>query len=126
MADRGPRVGRRDGARVDILKKILADKETMFRAGRLPADALLKAKLELCAAELDLCESDKERVSIYERIVDLRRQVEHVLQKEFDAAAIPEANLLKARADRLEAEVALERARAKAASEDKYRGKPRP
>jgi hypothetical protein len=98
--------------RLAVLKQIAAETEKRFRAGLATADSLIKAKLDVCKAELELCESDKERVDVHERTVVLIRELENVLERHHRAGVVPQTAVLKAKADLLEAEAALERAKA--------------
>ena len=100
-------------------KKIAAETEIRYEAGRVSLDEVIEAKLQVCRAELDLCETDKERVGVYEKIVALAKELETVRNTQFEAGRITPAVLGKAKADRLEAETALERAKAKAAGRAK-------
>jgi hypothetical protein len=98
--------------RLATLKQIAAETEQVYkRAGRLAWQDVVQAKLHAAKAELDLCETDKERVAVHERIVALAREIEVVVGVQVEAGKLPHFELLRARVSRLEAAVALERAR---------------
>jgi outer membrane protein TolC len=79
----------------------------------------VEARRRLFKAELELCESDKERVAVHEKIVQLEKESEKVVEKRVEAGRVPTYELLAARVNRLEAEIALERAKAKLATDSK-------
>ena len=67
----------------DPLKEIASQKEIMLREGRLTVDKLLEAKREVAKVELELCESEKERVKVHEVLVALAQDLapERLLKK---------------------------------------------
>ncbi len=103
------------------LKEIAAEWEKTFRHGRCPAEDVWQAKLLVLRAELELCDSDRERVAVHEKIVALAKETEEMQTLRYKAARLSHSDLLTAKANRLEAEVALERAKAKAAAPQKER-----
>jgi hypothetical protein len=64
-------------------------------------------------AELDLCETDKERAAVLEKMLAEARNYERIVEEVRNAARASYADVLKARADRLQVEITLERARAR-------------
>jgi hypothetical protein len=101
--------------RLAILKQIAAETERVYKdTGRLPVQDVVQAKLHAAKAELDLCESDRERVPVHERIVALAKEAEMLVGAQVEAGKLQHWELLRARVSRLETEVALERARAAA------------
>ena len=106
--------------RLATLKEMAAESEKVFeQTGRSSPEDVLQAKTLVLLAELDLCDSDRERVGIHEKIVALAKGMEEITDTRFKAGRAQHTDLLKARADRLNAEIALERARAKAATQPK-------
>jgi HEAT repeat protein len=126
MPDRG--VNReRAKERLRILKEIAAQQDVMFQVGKATMDTLLKAKREVAKAELELCESDQERINVHETLVALSRDLVKILEAQSRAGMIQQVDVLQARADLLEAENALERAKTRQPSADRgplYGGKP--
>jgi RNA polymerase sigma factor (sigma-70 family) len=106
--------------RLATLKEIAAHVEKRFKETALGSlEEVLQAKHQVHMAELDLCESDKERVGIHENIVANARELETLVATRVKAGVAQSVDLLKARVSRLEAEIALERAKAKAAAKPK-------
>ena len=105
--------------RLATLKEIAAESENVFRHGRCPPEDVWQAKLLVLRAELELCDSDRERVAVHEKIVTLAKETEEMQTLRYKAARLSHSDLLTAKANRLEAEVALERAKAKASAPKK-------
>src|SRR5262249_18406380 len=106
--------------RLKALKTIASETEQAFTSsGRIPFEELVKAKVQVLLGELDLCNTDKERIEILEKIVGHAKELEQVVDANFTAGRTPHVDLLKAQVDRLNAEIALERARARAAAPPK-------
>jgi outer membrane protein TolC len=105
--------------RLVTLKEIAAEKEKAFRDGRAPSEDVLQAKLLVLGAELELCDSDGERVAVHESIVAVAKEIEETQASRYKAQRLSHSDLLTAKANRLEAEVAHERAKAKAAATQK-------
>jgi HEAT repeat protein/tRNA A-37 threonylcarbamoyl transferase component Bud32 len=104
--------------RLNALKEIVALQEAMHHSGRVSVDLVLEAKREVAKAELDLCESDKERVKIRERIVALAQDLVKFREAQLQAGNILGVDVLKAKADLLQALTDLDRAKAKTTPRD--------
>jgi outer membrane protein TolC len=100
--------------RLAILKTIAQETDKFAETGRITPEEIVQAKLAVLKAELDLCQSDRERVAVYGRIVAHYQDLENVLQTRVAAGQVPRFAALRARADRLEAEANLERTKARA------------
>ena len=74
---------------------------------------MLQANQRVLKAELELAKTDKERFAIHEKQVEVAKQIEELAEQHFKAGVARQVDVLNARADRLEAEIALERAKAK-------------
>jgi eukaryotic-like serine/threonine-protein kinase len=96
------------------MKQILEQVETEFQVGRVPEDEVVLGRLAVRDAALKLSESDQERVKLQEEIVTLRKRMEELLETRFQAGRIPQNDVLKARAERLQAEKDLQQLRLKA------------
>jgi RNA polymerase sigma factor (sigma-70 family) len=79
-------------------------------------ESLLQARLNVQRAEMDLCESDKERLAILEKHVTQCKEVEAISERLRKQGFLPPIDVLRAKAARLEADAALERARLQAAA----------
>jgi outer membrane protein TolC len=84
-----------------------------FLAGRGTLDFELAAARRLLAAELELSDKKEERLKAYEDYLERMREFENVNQGRFQAGKISIADLKRAEYERLEAEIWLERAKAK-------------
>lgn len=102
--------------RVATLKEIAAKREKAHKhLGTVTAEEVLQAKSAVLTAELERCERDLDRLGVHERIVAVAREVEKGAEQRYQAGRVPHRDLLAVRVQRLEAEVALERAKANAA-----------
>jgi outer membrane protein TolC len=68
----------------------------------------------LLNAQLEQCESDKERIKVLEEMVALAKESEKNAVQRYQTGAAPQSDALMATAARLDAEIALERAKSKA------------
>jgi uncharacterized protein (TIGR03067 family) len=109
---------KRANDRLESLKEIASLNEIMYRQGKLVFDQVLAAKRDVAKAELDLCESDAERVKIHEKIVALAQELVKFREAQYQAAQIPKVVALKAKADLLGALDDLDRAKARATTRD--------
>jgi outer membrane protein TolC len=92
--------------------KLVADRlEAGYKAGTVPVADLMQAAEAVLKAELDLCETAKERVAVLVKLVESAKRREGLVEKMVKAAQATGTDLLRAKASRLEAEIALERAR---------------
>jgi hypothetical protein len=103
------------------LRAIVEQYEKALTAGGPGADVddLLRAKVAVCAAELELCQADKQRIKILRKTVEVARERETVAQRRLEATKAFPVDVLTRKAERLDAEIALERAMARAAAEAK-------
>jgi hypothetical protein len=105
--------------RLAAVKGIEADIEKRYRAALAGLDELLRARQAVLSAELDLSNSDKERIAIHEKIISLAKQLEEVVDKRFQAGHAGLSDVLRTRVSRLEAEIDLERAKEGASTRHK-------
>ena len=112
------------GPTVDELKKELlaavrsaARLETArFQSGQGSAEDVLASTRMLANAELEACNSDKERVAALEMILATARETEMAATRVAKTGQGREGTALRAKAERLRFEIALERARSRAAA----------
>lgn len=97
-------------ATLRTLVKITADR---FKTGQASSDELRSAIRAQEDAELDLCRSDQERITILERAVAEAKVREEQDAKLAANKLLPETSVLNAKADRLQQEILLEQARSK-------------
>jgi hypothetical protein len=106
--------------RAETLKQIVEEIEKAHKAkGALSMDDVLQARLAYYHAELDLCDTDKERIPVLDKMLGLAKESERMVSSRFDMGAVPHTAVLAARVNRLEAEIALERAKANAGGQGK-------
>lgn len=99
--------------RVATLQQVAEAAVRDHRAGRDSFDRVHQAQIALHNAELELCQTDKQRVEVLERIVGQAHRWEDEVARRHKVGACPVVDVLQARAARLEAQIALERAMAK-------------
>ena len=99
--------------RLEALKEAVELQEQMMQMG-IPPDskALRDAQVEALAAELELCASLSERIDVLSQNLAAQQNYENLATARFDAGAGTNGDVLAAKADRLKAEIALERAKA--------------
>jgi RNA polymerase sigma factor (sigma-70 family) len=98
--------------RLATLKDLAKAVEADYRTGNATFEQVAHAQRSLFEAELELCESAKERLAIHERMLMLAKETEKVVDALFRTAKAKQSDVLRAKANRLEAEIALERAKA--------------
>ena len=91
------------------ISEIIAEK---YRAGNASFPELWAATEAAAEAELQLCATDKERVSVLQRLLEQARSLENQAAQLAHNKLLPAETALRAKADRLEAEIRLEQARA--------------
>lgn len=99
--------------RLATLKEIAVQIERAYKGRAMSIEQLQDANLAVLKAELDLCESDKERIAVLEKIVELAKTQEKQAVEAVKGGAVSGTTALKAKVSRLEAEIALERAKVK-------------
>jgi outer membrane protein TolC len=99
----------------ELVKAATAD----YHAGRIGFDRVHQATRALLDAELEQCESDKERIKVLEEIVALSKESERNAVQRYKTGAATQSDALMATAGRLDAEIALERAKSKATAQPK-------
>jgi RNA polymerase sigma factor (sigma-70 family) len=98
----------------------LADRvKELHRRGAASVGAVQQAELRVFKAELEVCDTDKERVGVHDKIVAVFKDIEDHVTQLHKRGAASEGEVLEAKVNRLEAEIGLERARAAAAAPGK-------
>jgi hypothetical protein len=106
--------------RIATLKQMADITTQMFQRGNVRSfEEVLEARLLVLEAELDAAEKESDRITLYKNIVDVLKEYETIADKMVKIAKGTQASVLKVKARRLEAEINLERAKAKAAKEAK-------
>ena len=104
--------------RYDTLRRYVELREAQLQAGNVPLSQVLRAKELLVGAELELAETDEQRLAVYSKAVDLAKELERQVAMLVEIGGTPNsdpAELAAAKAHRLGAEIAYERAKARLA-----------
>jgi len=94
-----------------ILQNLADVVNAEFRNARASQSQVMEASRVARQAELDLCETDQERVAVLEKMLAEARAYEQSADEERKSARGTYSSALKATADRLDVEIALERAK---------------
>lgn len=117
-AEKSERLQGLERALIATLRQLVASEQELYQTGRRPVEDLIRARLSLSKAQLAYAKNSRERLQILE---DRVQQFE-LLEKELLAkrGTLSIAEMLKAKAERLEAEIAytieLQRASSEAAT----------
>jgi hypothetical protein len=98
--------------RIGLFEQIVVLEEKAMEAGRGSSERIFLAREQLAKAQLEVAATEKERLAIHEKIVALTRELEKVAEEHNKAGTVPMVDLLRAKNHRIEAQIALERARA--------------
>jgi len=101
--------------RVAALKDLTQVTDRLYRTARAEAGSAYEARLMLLTAELDLAQNNAERMKLYENFVGVMKEYEEYAIARKQGAKGTEIDVLKAKAARLEAEIALEKVRSQTA-----------
>jgi hypothetical protein len=100
--------------RLATLKELATVTRSAYMQGKATFGEVTQSSARLIKAELELCESDKERIVVHEKAVALAKEYEHTTAKLFASGLATQAAVLATRTNRLDAEIALEQMKAKA------------
>ena len=111
------------GRQTDAVKRLLAERVDTFRsieetfrqqheAGHVSTDEVHRAVLDRLEAELDLADTKQARIPFLEKQVEEAKALEGIVRKRQKVASASDLDVLRAKAFRLNFEVALERERA--------------
>lgn len=117
--DNGARLKALLAERLAVAREMSDQTTKAYKAGAISFARVHEATLVVLTAELDLCERDKDRVLVLEKFVAAMKQVEDQVAEQHKAGATAAGTLFKAKLARLEAEIALERAKVRAADPTK-------
>jgi hypothetical protein len=105
--------------RIATLRELVAISTKLYQSGRASYDEALDAQVLLLKAELDAAEKASDRVAIYREFIELMKGYEKLAAAQKQAARGTDAAILKFKAKRLEAEIQLEKTKAKAAKQNR-------
>jgi outer membrane protein TolC len=105
--------------RLALLQEVVKQTTADYQSGKVSIDRVHHAQMAVLNSRLELCETDKERITILEEAVALAKNSEETATALYKAGKVPASDRLMAKAARLETEIALERARAKVTARPK-------
>ena len=106
--------------RIATLKEMADVINKLYQSRRVESlEEVYEARLLLLKAELDAAEKESDRITLYKNFVDVSKSFENLAGENVKTARGTMATVLKFKARRLEAEINLERAKAKEAKDGK-------
>jgi hypothetical protein len=105
--------------RIATLRQLVDENSRLRDRRQASFEEVAEARLLLLNAELDAAETDSSRITLYKSIVDVLKEGEKFAEDAVRTAGETPVRILKVKARRLEAEINLERAKAKEAQEAK-------
>ena len=99
--------------KLSILQEVASQTNTAHQNGGLPYARVHEANHAVRYAELDLCDTNKERVAVLEKMLAEAKDYENTVVQEVNAGTVPTSAALKAKVVRLDVEIALVRAKGK-------------
>ena len=105
--------------RLAVLKEATSEIKSAYLAGRTSVDRLQAALRAQYEAELDLCETDKDRLRVLEEMLKLAGENEQSLEQRYKAGDLPKSDFLAATAQRLEVAISIEKLKTKQPTEQK-------
>lgn len=98
--------------RLEALQEIVRDDRGSFGEGTgFDFKAFRDAEIVALAAEIELEESHSKRLKLHERIVEATQRYETMAAKRYEVGTGTHRDLMDAKAERLKAEIGLERAK---------------
>jgi len=95
--------------RLTTLREAAATTSKAYETGIESFAEVIAANQAVRSAELEMCATDKERVALLEKMVTEAKGYETVAAQRAATGLVPAASGLRAKVNRLEAEIALER-----------------
>lgn len=99
--------------RLATLEKIVTYSKKAYESGQGSIESLIQASQQLAKAELDVAKTAKQRLAIHNKLLELAKEFEAVAEQRYKAGRIPIVEMLKARANRIEVEITLEKEKAR-------------
>lgn len=101
--------------RLSAARAVVKVADLEYASGKTSFDRVHQATKALLRAELDLSDSDKERIRVLEEAVALAKTNETYAAERYKSGLVTQSDVLMAGVARLEAEIDLERAKCKPA-----------
>jgi hypothetical protein len=105
--------------RLKAVRTLAERAKQLHKQGAATQEEVRQADLRVYKAELDLCDTAKERVVVLEKIAKVYEEVEDHLTALAKQGAASSESVIEAKLSRLEAQIAVERERAKLATRPK-------
>jgi RNA polymerase sigma factor (sigma-70 family) len=99
--------------RLDLLKKVAQHQRELYKQGVASQSTVWQADLRVHKGELDLCENARERIAVLEKIVEVSKKMEDQMASQHKSGQASASMLMEATISRLDAEIALEREKAR-------------
>jgi hypothetical protein len=93
--------------RRDVLQTHVEVVEALFKIAKSTPEAVIAARDALLDAEYDMATSKDQRIEVLKRKVVIAKELESIMQQRKGDAKVTEAEVLMARAHRLEADIKL-------------------
>lgn len=94
----------------DALQERVDEMQKLHGGGTVTTDKVLDAQLDLTKAQLELATSKEDRLSVLKSQVQIFRDLEQAAKSRYESGTALRAEVLNAKASRLDAEIALLRA----------------
>jgi uncharacterized protein YhaN len=111
--------------RLVALRAVADQLNKQHQQGLAPPGEVLRARQQVFKAELELAKTDKDRTAILEKRLEVAKDLEVLALKAHKQGTSTHLSVLDAEINRLEAEIALERAKAKLSEKDGGKAKPK-
>jgi RNA polymerase sigma factor (sigma-70 family) len=105
--------------RLDVVRQLAEGVKRLHRQGAASQEQVWQADLRVNKAELDLCETPKERIAVLEKIVKVHEEMEERIAALAKQGVSSSEAVTEAKLSRLEAQIAVEREREKLAAPKK-------
>jgi hypothetical protein len=99
--------------KLSVLQKVASQTATAHQNGARSFAQVHEANQAVRYAELDLCDNSKERVAVLEKLLAEAKGYEDTIFQQVKTGAVQTSTALKAKVNRLDVEIALERAKGK-------------
>jgi outer membrane protein TolC len=99
--------------KLSALQELASQTRKGYQSGRITLTLALEVQKALLHAELELCQTPKERIAVVEKMVAAAKEYENLVAAKLKLGLASVTEALQARINRLETEIALEREKAK-------------
>ena len=93
--------------RRDVLRQLVAVRTEAYRAGRGNLESVVRSQRDLLHAQLRLQDDPRRRIELRSKAVELAKNLERIAESSFRQGSASQADILEARATRLDLQVEL-------------------